>query len=252
MVTASQSHERSYPMARERVSVIQGKKDSNVMVIAPHGPDDQYTIEMTEAFAKLLQCHAIINRGFKRTNKIDTINSKANCNNTDHCIHEPVVYEEFTKPIIKFTQDHKKRQLGKFNTTIDVTHCYLFYIHGMNHKTGYDIVLGYGKGLKSNRYTISPWRVQLFYDAMEFEGYKCALGKAGGMYSARSRENMTQLFRIDNWASTYVESMQIEFSGSLRFDARDAVITAIKIARSLQVIADAKRYNPKRPLYEEF
>lgn len=230
-------------MPKERVSVIKGKKESNVMVVAPHGKDDQYTIEMAEAIADLLDCHAVINRGFKRSKVTDTINSRANCNDTDHCINEPVVYEEFAKPILKYA-----------GTCIsdDLPCCYIFYLHGINHKTGYDVVFGYGNGIKSNRWTMNPWRVQFLYDALEIEGYQCAMGKAGGNYSARSRKNMTQLFRIDNWVSPYVESLQIEFSGSLRKSAGDAVSTAVAISSLLQNAADAENYSPQRPAYDSY
>jgi len=242
-------------MAKERVSVIEGDKDSNIMIVAPHGLDDVFTIEMTEALAELLDCHAVTNNGFKRAGSVDTIKSRANCNNTDHCLNDPVVYEEFTKPIINFVNgwEQKTRKMKAahpsswFNPTgIKTKHCFLFYIHGMDHNNNVDCVFGYGKGIKTDRLTMSPWRIACLYESLELtQNYRCAIGKAGGKYAARSRDNMTQLFRIDNWIADFAESVQIEFSAELRKSAGDAVNAAVNIAPVLKMAVDSEAYHPQ-------
>ncbi len=85
---------------RERVTVIYGKKP--FLLVAPHGADgdDINTAIIAEETALALGCNAVINRGFERSDNVDVDDDQANCNRVDHII-QPVVYDEFLKPIIK-------------------------------------------------------------------------------------------------------------------------------------------------------
>lgn len=227
-------------MFSERVSVLDGK-DSNILIVAPHGPDDKYTIEMAQVLHEMIDCHAVINNCFKRADTVDSINDLANCNNTDHC-HDSVIFEEFTKPIISLVhKNYNKFKSKKF---------FIFWLHGMDYHNNVDCVFGYGLGLKSDRKTMKPWRVACLYESLSIGfAYKCAIGKAGGKYSARSKDNMTQLFQVGNGShgSHLVETVQIEYSSTIRSNVNDAVAAAINLGQVLPIVAKAEIYHPQLP-----
>lgn len=239
-------------MSSERVSVLDGK-NSNIMVVAPHGPDDKYTIEMAHALHETIDCHAVINNSFERADLVDSINDLANCNDTNHCIDDPVIYEEFTKPIVNFVNGWEQSQIrqsfGLLNpngTAKEKKKCFIFWLHGMNYQNPYDCVFGYGLGIKSDRFTMQPWRATCLYETLELSfSYKCAMGKAGGKYAARSRDNMTQLFCIDEWETDIVEAVQIEYSSKMRKDAATAVSAAVNLGQILNLVTTTKLYIPQ-------
>ena len=76
----------------ERVSVIEGK--SPIIIVAPHGykGDDENTDLIAEEIANALHCYAVINRGWERSDSVDFMKDKADCNNVYHC-KEDVVRE---------------------------------------------------------------------------------------------------------------------------------------------------------------
>jgi hypothetical protein len=230
-------------MFSERVSVLDGK-DSNILVVAPHGPDDKYTIEMAHALHEMIDCHVVINNCFKRADTVDSINDLANCNNTDHCIQDAVIFEEFTKPIIRLVnKNYNKFKSKKF---------FIFWLHGMDYHNNVDCVFGYGLGLKSDRKTMLPWRVACIYESLSIGfSYKCAVGKAGGKYAARSKDNMTQLFKAPLLAlghgSHLVEAVQIEYSSTIRSNVNNAVTAAINLGQILPIVAKAEIYHPQLP-----
>jgi hypothetical protein len=205
---------------------------------------------MVYALHELLDCHAVINNAFRRGKNVDSINDIANCNDTNHCINDPVIYEEFTKPIVNFVNGWEQKQIqtkAKFFTWSEkMSKCFIFWIHGMNFQNNVDCVFGYGKGKTSNRFTMEEWRVACLLETMAIGfNYKCAIGKAGGKYSARSRDNMTQLFRIDQWDTVFVESVQIEFSSTMRANENDAIDVALNLSQVIPLAVKAEEYIPQ-------
>lgn len=220
----------------ERVSVISGKR-KNIMIVAPHGVDDCYTIEIATTIANNLQCQAVINNGFQRSKKPDTLNDLANCNDRDHCLKDPVVKQEFLDPILKFAQDALPRR-GQEN-------CYIFYIHGMNNKLDVSTVLGYGLGLQKDRLTMNEEKVHYLYHdintsrtALGNMHMGALIGEGGGKYAARSFSNITQFFRIQPFEYHHVQSLQIEINGKERKDAKSAELFADRLAPFLFNITD--------------
>lgn len=203
----------------ERVSVITNKK-SNIMVVAPHGFDDTYTAEICFAIQETINCNLVTNNAFRRSDDVDTVNDFANCNNLTHCA-DPVVYQEFLEPILKFAS--KKSKYRK----------YVYFIHGLGSNVGKDFVIGYGLGTKFNRPTIDMNRAEALYLSLSANS-KVAFGKGGGKYAAFSKTNLNQVFR--NLGMTECKSLQIEISSKLRTDAPTAISTAVDIATTLELL----------------
>jgi hypothetical protein len=201
----------------ERVSVIKGRLP--IILVAPHGADDDNTAELTEKCAGMLDAYAVINRGFERADAVDVLNDKADCNRVDHCMDD-IVYEEYTHYILKYAEEIQDRQ----------DHVYIYHIHGFGNQVKgsdgkpVDIILGYGLGGNvKDSLTCSKSRINHFGKLYKENapGYvssmtgRVAVGKGGGKYAARSSNNMNQYFRAhDN--DIYIESMQIEIAQRIR------------------------------------
>src|ERR1019366_4114948 len=136
--------------------VIEGKIP--VLIIAPHGApgDDVNTDIVAEHLARTLSCYMVVNRGWERSDVIDEINDKADCNNFAHMTG--VIKDEFLDPILRF----KSRILKKTSPM------FVFMIHGMANdiriKTGerqLDMIVGYGAGTPPS-YSCNIWRKDLF------------------------------------------------------------------------------------------
>jgi hypothetical protein len=61
----------------ERVSITSGKQP--ILIVSPHGykNDDENTATVAEAIASVLNCYAVINRGWERADDVDIFNDKA-------------------------------------------------------------------------------------------------------------------------------------------------------------------------------
>lgn len=221
----------------ERVSIIEGYRP--VIVVAPHGykQDDENTDMMVEYIAEDLDCYAVINRGWERSDSVDFLNDKADCNNVYHC-KEDVVREEFLDPIIRF----KNRIL--LNNQI----AYIFYIHGMSNKhrqiskdSRLDIVVGYGAGNPSSL-SCDLWQKNYFLHRLNQSGLNSYEGKAGGQMSGWSRQNLNQYFRKWDYDAN-VSSMQVEIIYDLRKDKDLAEITSDYISMCIKDILNTSSYN---------
>lgn len=212
----------------ERVSIRQGKIP--IIVVAPHGYDgnDQNTAIIAEHIANTIDCYMIINRGWERSDKVDYMLDKADCNNINHC-HEDVVKEEFLDPILRY----KNRITSKHE------YVYIFYIHGMGNRhrkisgdDSLDMVVGYGAG-SPNSFTCMKWQKNLFCHLLNNAGINAFEGKKGGVMSGWSRLNMNQLFR-KCYIQPNVHSMQLEIIHDLRNCKDMAKLTAEYIGEAMK------------------
>jgi hypothetical protein len=229
---------------KERVSLIIGK--SPIILIAPHGSDDTNTDIITESAARKLNCYAVINRGFERHETVDVNNDKANCNRIDHC-REDVVFDEFLKPICKFTQQIENNgilaTLAEEPYTVNI-----FHIHGCGdivHKIAgepVEVIAGYGLGLKSDSLSCGVWKKNAFvaiYRKFCLNG-DIFEGIGGGKYAGRDKNNMNQYFKnID----PCVESMQLEFPFSSRNTPEKAKATGENLAVVLKNYIACDKYD---------
>lgn len=223
----------------ERVSIIPGKLP--ILVIAPHGFDenDERTAIMVEYMANTFGFYAVINRGWERSDTVDYMLDKADCNDVNHC-HEDVVREEFLEPIIRY----KERILQKSPIA------QVFYLHGMHNRhrvisgdPQLDLVIGFGAG-SPNSFTCDIWRKDLFVHLLDNAGMQTYEGSKGGPMSGWARGNMNQLFR--KWyPQQEVQSMQIEVIYALRDSTDIALITADFIGQSMLQLIGAKSFSGK-------
>jgi hypothetical protein len=215
----------------ERVSIIEGKKP--VLLVCPHVPEEIHTDAIAVEIAKAVNGYAVINRGWERSEHVDLFNDKANCNNITHCL-EDVIKDEFFDPILKFTH----RLLKKHGF------CYMINIHGMGNdirkqiQDNVDIVLGYGDG-EPPSHTCEPWRKDAFTHLLNDCGMLTYQAKAKGKYSARSKNNLTQLFRQwPQWKTMSVQSFQLEIVLDMRKEIDIAELTADMISMSINDLLD--------------
>jgi hypothetical protein len=241
---------------KERVTTIRGQVP--VILVAPHGPDDSNTDIITRSAQKILDCYAVINNGFERGDKVDSINSIADCNRVDHCTNDEVVYQEFMEPFLGFVDVLEKKLIKEVGTVEPVIH--VFYIHGCGnhvHKTAgkeVEIILGYGLGNQRDSLTYNGWRKNAFVNTCRsltsgglgfgefFEG------KGGGKYAGKDSNNMNQYFRKHS-ENHYVQSMQLEFPASTRANDIDAMSTGEFLAEVIKRCMNLKQYNEKQLAY---
>lgn len=244
---------------RERVSVINGT--CPILLVAPHGgsADDVNTDLLTEKTAKLLDCYAVINRGFDRSDVVDVNNDKADCNRIDH-ITQDVVVDEFLNPILKIkTRITRSSFFNNSSITPGITSIFgkqdtllIFYIHGVGDKIhkvaneSVDVIVGYGLGNKKNSLTCKKWRKNLLIDMWRKETLSGEVfeGKGGGKYAGRSANNLNQYFRKHE-INRNVDTMQLEIPNCHRRISK-LNSTAMKIATVLSsfLIFDSYDLNP--------
>lgn len=225
---------------RERVKTIFGTQP--IILVAAHGADDTNTALLTELVATHLNCFAVINQGFDRSEFVDVNKDLADCNRVNHC-NEEVVFEEFLRPIIKFKDRilaknvlaNKNPLSGNFVKCQPVN---IFHIHGCGdavHKQAQEdvgVIIGYGLGSKKDSFSCKLWRKNLFVhlwrsnktsstgDAFE--------GIGGGKYAGRDSNNLNQYF-IKHDVDSNVESMQLEFPYRSRKDDQAISQTAARL-----------------------
>ncbi len=216
----------------ERVSIIEGTNP--FIIIAPHGPDDDFTAEMAEYMAEALECYAVINRGWERSDQVDYFNDKANCNNIDH-LHEDVVKDEFLDPITKFTNKILRSPPHE---------SYNFILHGFGttaNKKRPDIVVGHGNG-KPNSQSCNTIIKDAFNYSLMRHGFNVCYGEIGGQYSGWSRNNLNQLYR--KWyPDTDVNSLQLEIHRELRDTDQIAITTAERLVVVIEDLFDHMKNN---------
>ena len=242
----------------ERVSLIDGSKP--ILIVAPHGfhDDDERTALIAENLADILDCYAVINRGWERADVVDCINDKADCNNLQHC-HEDVVKDEFLDPILRYKQ---RIVWGKGNHGAmyslylrQPTTMYMFLIHGMANKhrqlTGepkLDLVIGYGAG-SPDSFSCEPWRKDYLAHRLSEAGMCVFQGKKGGAMSGWARNNTNQLFR--KWyQDPNVHSMQLEIVHALRQDDDCAKMTSEYLAAAIDDLISCKGFKGTQPIKE--
>lgn len=227
----------------ERVSLLHGR--SPIVLICPHGyqGDDKNTALITELIAKKINCYAVINRGWERSEVVDTTLDRADCNNVYHC-HEEVVKEEFLDPILRFCSRALRRH----------PFIYTFYLHGMsnNHrlKSGIfdlDLVVGCG-GDDPNNFSCSVWRKNLVCFCLSQSGLTIAEGSRRSNMAASTKQNMNQLF-VQWYSNALVQSMQLEIVEERRKNIETATKTAEILSNSFSKILDTNSFYSTSSFY---
>ncbi len=224
----------------ERVQTIEG--DVPVLLVAPHGVDDQNTDIIAEEVADKFGAYAVINKGWERSSSVDYWRDLANCNDVKH-LHSEVVKEEFLDPILRYVASIKRKHNEK---------ALVLVLHGCDNKAKeesddqfLDIILGFGAGNPPS-YTCSRRLRKAFAYYLQRENFVVYEGRPRGKYSGRSKNNLNQLFRF--WyPDPDVNSLQLEMVSDMRLKEEinttvDGLIGAID---SLMVFDDTVKV-PKR------
>lgn len=218
----------------ERVRIMQGK--APIIIVAPHGINDERTAIVAEKIAKETKAFAVLNLGWEKSEKVDFMKDYADCNNVAHC-HEDVVKEEFLDPIIRFKNKIIKSGVNP----------YIFYIHGMSNRhrilandPRMDLVIGYGVGIP-NSITFDLWKKNFFIDKLENLGFTTYEASQGSSMSGWSKNNMNQLFR--KWYfDTRINSIQIEIIHEIRESNRIAERTGGYLGEAILEVLVAQNY----------
>jgi hypothetical protein len=220
----------------ERVSIISGKMP--IIVVAPHGydGDDENTSVIAESIAKNIEAYAVINRGWERSQTVDFMLDKADCNNVNHC-REDVVKEEFLDPILRYT----KKILS------NNPKAYIYYIHGMGNKhriyandPTLDVIVGFGAG-SPNSFTCNIWEKDALCHFLNNKGIVTYEGRKGGIMSGWSKTNMNQLFR-KTYPNHHVQSMQLEIIHELRDSKEKSIFLGKEIGSVMKKILNHQNF----------
>lgn len=208
----------------ERVSVREGEEA--VIILAPHGVDDDNTAYIAETLAENLNCYAVINRGWERAANVDFLNDKANCNNIEH-LHEDVVREEFLEPIQDFLTKLRRQMFYSV---------YIFTIHGFSlPNTRPDIIIGWGNSGQKIRPSCDEWRKNALGYFLAARGFEVFEGV--GNYAGWSKKNLNQLFKM--WyPDAYVQSMQLEIARQWRESDSVSKELANQLTHSIEALLD--------------
>lgn len=210
----------------ERTSVIQGS--TPVLLIAPHGADDENTAEMTEYVAKNFGAFAVINRGWQRSSRVDQLRDLANCNDMRH-LHEDVVKEEFMLPVLRCVTRIKNRYEGK--ALVLIMHGCKDHVRESANEEYLDIVVGYGAG-RPPSYSCKLRTKNGIIRCLQHEGFGVYEGAPGGKYAGKSKNNLNQMF-VRWWPDKKVESIQLEVVKELRSDREMTTLTSDGIVAAL-------------------
>jgi hypothetical protein len=202
----------------ERVRVIEG--ETPVLLVAPHGPDDTNTDYIVESVAKELGAFAVINKGWRRSKNVDFLKDLANCNDIRH-LHRDVVKEEMLHPILRFAR-RINRKYGEKAFVLLVRGCPDSARQSAEDER-LDMIIGDGEG-ENPSYTCGRKFKNAFAHYLSKYGFSVYRGKAGGKYSARSKNNLNQLFSF--WYPDFnVNSLQLEIVRELRCEEELLQIT---------------------------
>lgn len=191
----------------ERVSVVEG--DKPLLLVAPHGFDDDNTGEITKRIAEEINCYAVINNTWTKGDKVDWSKDIADCNNVYHC-QEDVVKEEFFDPFIRYAMTIVQEN----------QQCDIIIVHGMgNHvrtktKDTIDGILGYGNN-QNPSYSCDLWRKNGFLYLAQDYHLKLYEGAPSGTYSGFAKKNLNQYWRKWDYDDD-VHSMQLELVYEMR------------------------------------
>lgn len=224
---------------KERVTIkVAAEK---VLIVCPHGHflDDEHTNTLSGKIADKLNCNAVINNGWRRSDAVDAIAGRANCNNYKHC-KEPVVIDEFLKPI----NDAISLMFESIDEFSDEPQPLVVCVHGIGNKVrkqsnqpNLDIVVGYGNGTP-DRHTCTLWRKNALVDTLANNGFMTFEGAKGGSYSAHSLTNLTQGIHKNN----SVDVLQLEFIYAIRSSDQIIEQTASKVAKAINDVMLLSNY----------
>jgi hypothetical protein len=196
----------------ERVSIIGGS--NRILFVAPHGGDDGKIASATTSLAQGLGSFAVVNQGWTLGRRVDAISGVADCNDIRH-IHEDVVREEFLLPILRSISRIKKSLEESPLVVVLKSHCGVDTAD-FNDEEVLDMLLGCGANSPA-RQSCSTRTKNTLTRLLQNEGFSVYEGVEGSKFSARSKNNLNQLFK--RWLKDpSVESVQLAIDQDLISD----------------------------------
>jgi N-formylglutamate amidohydrolase len=216
----------------ERTSIIEGS--APIIIVAPHGGDNENVAFAAETLAKDFGAFAVINRGWKTSFNVDPILDLANCNNLRH-LHEDVVREEFLNPIMRSVARIKRRHEGRV-LMIVMKSCR----DEVRTEAGdeiLDMIVGYGSG-NPPYHSCRVKTKNKFVRCLKNEGFEVFEGAAGGRHAGKSKNNLNQLF-VRWYPDENVESLQLEIVRELVLDQDMAMMTVDGLLCAMESFMDS-------------
>lgn len=210
-----------------------------VVLVAPHGPNDINTVEITKKVSDILDVSYVVNNGWEKSDVYDDMNYKADCNKISH-VKKKVLKDEFLTPF---------EEANNINL-ISFGHSYNFIIHGMgNYMKQLDLELKIIVGAGSEgKWSLSENLLKKFLHTLSVEfGSGIALGNEKGSFSGSSKNNLNQFYRNN----PRIQSVQLELIRDLRKKS-NIEKTSEKLSNSILNLFDANCKTPKKvivPLY---
>jgi nitrogen regulatory protein PII len=216
----------------ERVSALEG--DLPILVIAPYGLEDKGTGEIAKRIHQEIDAFAVINWGWKKTNKPNYETEEADCNSLLDIKLEPVVDDEFLQPIMNYVY-RILSNWGRAN---------IFILHGIENSVtrrsknqDLDLVVGYGSGnISSKSHSCDPIMKDAFINYLLRQNIKTYQGSGDGDFSGNNKNCINQLYRRGNYWNSSVHSMEIGIVEDLRSDDSMAVILATELSDCMEEI----------------
>lgn len=223
-------------MQKSRVTIQYGS--TPYLLIAPHGynGDDFNTDIITEKAASILNCNAIINYGWQKSDVLDIDKEKANCNNFSHM--KDVVADEFLYPILRTANSIVKRH----------GICLVAWIHGVSNSVrqttnekNLEIIFGNGAGKTYSSFSCPLSLKEYVIFMLNQNGFKCYDSAPGSAYAGFSHNNMNQLW-VRHYPDNKIHSFQLEIVKELREDQTISLLTAEYIAEALKNMINYKSW----------
>lgn len=217
----------------ERVQIIEG--EIPVLLVVPHGLDDENTDLIAEDVANEIGTYAIINKGWKRSKEVDYWNDLANCNDIRH-LFQDVVKEEFLNPILRTVAKMKKEY--QEDILMLILHGCSDDIRSEAKDPDLDLIIGFGEGRPAS-YTCRIKIKDAFMYYLTKENFGVYEGKAKGKFAGRSKNNLNQLF-TEWYPDDNVNSIQVEIVRELRCGYPEITIDGlIAVLDSMMVFDDS-------------
>lgn len=216
----------------ERVSLVHG--ENPILIVVPHGAEHENLAKAGEMLAHDLGGFAVINRGWRRSQRVNHAEDLANCNDVRH-LHEDVVREEFLNPVLRMVA-RIKRNYSESVLMFVLLPC------GEDAKRSadgemLDLVVGYGAGNPPS-YSCGARTKNALIHFLQEEGFGVYEGDAGSRYSGKAKNSLNQLFVRSQ--ETDVESVQLAVVGDMISDdpmiamTVEGLVSAVDSFRSLE------------------
>ncbi|MBW1751384.1 MAG: hypothetical protein JRJ37_12010 [Deltaproteobacteria bacterium] len=230
----------------------------NIILVAPHGcvGDDVNTSILVRFLRNKLNCYAVINEVYRRTNWIEINGMKVKepidlyCNNVDLNHIPQIETAGLEKKWLGTIEEFKNNILKKHNT------CLVFFIHGAKDKQVHtvdnqqaDILLGVGKAQTGSGLVDRPTATEETVDKLKASlqqesSMKAVIARAskelpdisGNKYAGWDKRNLNQLLpkRSNGFLDPTVQSIQLELKFTGLRDDENIESTACRLAQAIK------------------